>query len=79
MSGFSVRDDARRDQGTYGEFADVANQWYGRDFCPHADAPCVDGCGFCGRELAINQHNHTPEGFPNTGDPVSYMCVCFNC
>lgn len=51
------------------------NQWYGREFCPHPDKECIDGCSFCGAKLAVNEHNHTLQ----SRDPDRYECVCFNC
>lgn len=53
----------------------AANQWYGREFCPHPDRPCIDGCSFCGAQLEINEHNHTLQ----QREPDRYECVCFNC
>lgn len=56
-------------------FSQARNQWYGVDFCPHPDAPCIDGCSFCGVSLEINEHNHTLQ----QRNPDRYECVCFNC
>lgn len=53
------------------------NQWYGRDFCPHPDEPCIDGCSFCGARLRVNDHNHTKAS--KRTEPERYECVCFNC
>lgn len=55
---------------------DERNQWYGREFCPHPDGPCIDGCSFCGARLKVNDHNHTLQ---ERGTPNRYECVCFNC
>lgn len=54
---------------------DGPNQWYGREFCPHPDGPCIDGCSFCGAKLEVNEHNHTLQ----QRNPDKYECVCFNC
>jgi hypothetical protein len=51
------------------------NQWYGREFCPHPDSSCIDGCSFCGTQLRVNDHNHTLQ----QRNPDRYECVCFNC
>ena len=54
-------------------------RWYGDAFCPHPGKPCIDGCYFCGRPVAIGAHDHTM--VEKRDDPLKerYSCVCPNC
>lgn len=53
-------------------------RWYGDDFCPHPGQPCIDGCYFCGRPVALGPHDHTQVGKDQNGT-ARYSCVCTAC